>query len=329
MTIETDATLAPPILSGRWPNATRAAMNAAANAVIPSQIGVHPLAANSSVAKVVIAPKLRLLKVSPIPGTETAASTIDRRGWGRSSGGTERSRRFSGNTASGPSVVASPIAKSPWAGIEGGSGGGADGKRRVERRPEPGDDLSRVLRIDEAEAPSHRAGDDEAFRAAEQRAAEQEDHDRRQRRVQEPERQDVEQPRSSRRAQPGDDRALGAAPVGVAARPDPRNQRCPELAAGDEADDEGAQPQLLKHMQWQRRYRQTGDQKQHQNDRYQRQQRGPLPPPLPARKLGSLCPTFGSFLAALPGRPALGRQLARPSGRSPAPRLAGNIGMDL
>ena len=53
-----------------------------------------------------------------------------------------------------------------------------------------------------------------------------------------------------------DNRALGPPPVGVVARRRARQQRRAELAAGDEANDECAEAEILMDMKWQYRAKQ-------------------------------------------------------------------------
>ncbi len=107
------------------------------------------------------------------------------------------------------------------AGVQGGAGRRADGVGDVHRGSDPGHDLARVLRACERQPPTERSGDDEALRSAEQCPAQQQDGDGCPRSADELEREKVEQPRHRADQQADDDCALGAAAVGVSARPEP------------------------------------------------------------------------------------------------------------
>src|SRR5438046_731634 len=111
-------------------------MKAAANAVIPSHIGVHPLAAKSSVAKVVIAPNPRLLMVSP---RQRNGSKRCRQARLRPQKRCDRTKlEHQRQYPERPQRGGQTDREEPVRGIECSFGRGADGKRRVERRPEPG-----------------------------------------------------------------------------------------------------------------------------------------------------------------------------------------------
>ena len=100
----------------------RVTMKAVVNAVSAAHTGVQPRATNKRLLKVIIAPKPRLLSDNPNPGSNTAPSTVTSGGWLRGSGGTARSKRMNGTTASGTTAVVTAIAKnssdlvSPFAG---------------------------------------------------------------------------------------------------------------------------------------------------------------------------------------------------------------------
>ena len=76
MITHTSATLAPPILSGRWPKNRRAPMKATPNAVKASEALPQSLAANSRAMKAVMTPKPTLDRARPMPGAQTALSTL-------------------------------------------------------------------------------------------------------------------------------------------------------------------------------------------------------------------------------------------------------------
>jgi hypothetical protein len=65
----------------------------------------------------------------------------------------------------------------------------------------------------------------------------------------EAEQRKIQEPGCGCRRQSGNDGAPGASAVGVVARPNTRNNRCHEMTAGGEANDEGAGPQALMHME--------------------------------------------------------------------------------
>ena len=110
---QTNATLAPPILSGRWPKIRRPAIKVMLKTVKASQAWPQPCCAKSSTMNVVIAPKPTLLSAKPRPGTQTAPTTLVNAGrtWGADATG--RRRATSSKLTSGISVVASAIAAKP------------------------------------------------------------------------------------------------------------------------------------------------------------------------------------------------------------------------
>jgi hypothetical protein len=66
---------------------------------------------------------------------------------------------------------------------------------------------------------------------------------------------------------------LGPPSVGVVACRHTRQQRCTELAAGDEADDKCAEAKILMDVKRQHRQSKTDDQEGDQDDRHDRNQR--------------------------------------------------------
>ncbi len=58
------------------------------------------------------------------------------------------------------------------------------------------------------------------------------------------------------------------------ARPQPRDERCCELATDDQAHNEGAKAKVLVHMKRQHWHRQTDDEERYENHAHDREQRG-------------------------------------------------------
>jgi hypothetical protein len=118
-----------------------------------------------------------------------------------------------------------------------------------------------VLRSDQRDAPAQGAGDDQAFGAAEQNAAEQQYAKRYGRRRHEGQRCEIGQAGDRRYHQAYDHGALRATDIGEAAGPGPRQQCRGELGADHNADDHRAQAQRVMQMQRQHRQRQPDGEK--------------------------------------------------------------------
>ncbi len=78
-------------------------------------------------------------------------------------------------------------------------------------------------------------------------------------RMREANRAEVERASSGAKEQPDDDRAPGASGVGVAARPEARDERRRELDARGEANHDRTEPKLLMHVERQHRHRHADD----------------------------------------------------------------------
>ena len=131
--------------------------------------------------------------------------------------------------------------------------------------------------IDDRQSPTDRGSDDETFRASEHGSPEQQHRDRGLRIAADQERAQVEQSGRRGREQTQDDRALRAAAVRVVTRPRPRDQRCSELTAGDEADHERAESQSVVDIKREHGHRDADDEKgdeDHAHDRQQRRRKG-------------------------------------------------------
>jgi len=57
----------------------------------------------------------------------------------------------------------------------------------------------------------------------------------------------------------------------MVASPHPRDERRCELAAGDEADNEGAEPQAVVHVNREHRHRETDDEVRYEDHRHDRE----------------------------------------------------------
>ena len=112
---QTSATLAPPILSGRWPKKIRPSMKATLKLVKGSQAGDQPRWAKSSAMNVTIAPKPTPLSAKPRPGTHTAPATSAKAARALRVDATARNDATSGRVTSGINIVASAIAAKPSA----------------------------------------------------------------------------------------------------------------------------------------------------------------------------------------------------------------------
>ena len=84
----------------------------------------------------------------------------------------------------------------------------------------------------------------------------------------------IEQSRRSRRGEPDHHRPFGAAPVGCAAGPDPRDECCSELAARHDADHGRAETQIAAHVERQHRQRSPDHQEPDQDGAHDRRERG-------------------------------------------------------
>src|SRR5574337_1350697 len=105
------ATLAPPIRSGKWPSAIRAAMKAAAKIVYAAHAGSKPCSTKNSTEKAVMAPKPTLLNARPSPGAHTALATLAQGDARCCFDGAAGSGAMSANVATGISIVASATIK--------------------------------------------------------------------------------------------------------------------------------------------------------------------------------------------------------------------------
>src|SRR3954463_7991394 len=112
-TMQTTATLAPPIRSGRCPNAIRVTMNVTLNVVSASQAWLQPRSRNSNGTKVVIAAKPTPLKAKATPGRHIARTIAERGGAAAALGGVRRNGTTNPIVASGRSIVATPTAANP------------------------------------------------------------------------------------------------------------------------------------------------------------------------------------------------------------------------
>ena len=110
--------------------------------------------------------------------------------------------------------------------------------------------------------------------SAEQHPAEQQNGHGARRRGGEAKRQEIEKPGRGGDHQAGDDGSLRAPGVGMPARPDARDDRGAELAAGDEADQERAEAKALMDMQREHRQGEADDDECGEHRRHDRQQRG-------------------------------------------------------
>ena len=118
----------------------------------------------------------------------------------------------------------------------------------VHGRPHPGQDLAGVSRAGERQPPRLGSRDNEALASAENRPSEQQDRHRGLRLADKTQRHEIEKPGGRRREKASDHGLLRAPRVGLPAGPYPRNERRGELAACDQADDEGAKAEALMHM---------------------------------------------------------------------------------
>jgi hypothetical protein len=80
-------------------------------------------------------------------------------------------------------------------------------------------------------------------------------------------------PASTSPQQTCNDGTLGAARIGIMPGPNPRDERGQKLAAGDQADHEGAQAEALMHVQRQNRKRHADDEKADEDHGHDRQER--------------------------------------------------------
>src|SRR3954463_13438445 len=112
-TMQTSATLAPPIRSGRCPNAIRVTMNATLNVVSASHAWLQPRSRNSNGTKVVIAAKPTPLNAKATRGPNIAGTIAEGGGAAAALGGVRRNRTTNPIVASGRSIVATPTAAKP------------------------------------------------------------------------------------------------------------------------------------------------------------------------------------------------------------------------
>src|SRR3954462_14849752 len=112
-TMQTSATLAPPIRSGRCPNAIRVTMNATLNVVSASHAWLQPRSRNSNGTKVVIAAKPTPLNAKATPGRYIARTIAESGGAAAPLAGCRRNGTPNPIVASGRSIVATPTAANP------------------------------------------------------------------------------------------------------------------------------------------------------------------------------------------------------------------------
>ena len=136
----------------------------------------------------------------------------------------------------------------------------------------PGHDLAGVLRPDQADAPAHRAGDDQAFAHGQQDAAGHQDPHRRGRRVKKGQRGQIEQARGGGGHRARHHGALGAAHVGVVAGPRARQQGRGELRADHQADHQRVHAQGVVQVQRQHGQLHADDQEADEYRQRERQQ---------------------------------------------------------
>ena len=105
--------------------------------------------------------------------------------------------------------------------------------------------------FDKRESPADPSRDDEAFAAAEQRPAQQQEADRHRRHRNKGKGEQVEQPRCSRREKACNYGPLASPVVGKAAGPDARDDSGRKLAASNQADHECSKAKALVDVQGQ------------------------------------------------------------------------------
>src|SRR3954451_7845388 len=112
-TMQNSATLAPPIRSGRCPNAIRVTMNAMLNVVRASHAWLQPRSRNSNGTNVVIAAKPTPLNARVTPGRHIARTMAESGGGAAGLPGVRRNGTTNPIVASGRAIVATPTAAKP------------------------------------------------------------------------------------------------------------------------------------------------------------------------------------------------------------------------
>ena len=198
MITHTSATLAPPILSGRWPKNRRAPMKATPNAVKPARhcpiLGREQRGDEGGDDAKADAGQGR-----PMPGAQTALTLIERRA--PLAGGAIRAPAATASASMGTNSVATEMPLKPHGPLT-TTPAGAQRVGAVHGDAVPGHDLAGVLRPDQADAPAHRAGDDQAFAHGQRDAAGHQDPHRRGRRVKKGQRGQIEQAEAAAATEP-------------------------------------------------------------------------------------------------------------------------------
>ncbi|KAG1185292.1 hypothetical protein G6F35_014901 [Rhizopus arrhizus] len=152
------------------------------------------------------------------------------------------------------------------------AGGRAQRIRGVDGHAHPGHDAAGILRPHAAHAPAERAGGDQAFRASHQRAARQQDGQRRLRLRRDRLGQHIQQPGRHTQHEARHHGALGATAIDQRAGIRPRQQGGGELQARHHAHHQRTHAQRAIHIQRQYRHRQADHEKSDEHRQDQRQQ---------------------------------------------------------